>query len=120
MAHVSAVSSENKITSRSISSLWLLDRKLWSLAVGSIGVVYGDIGTSPIYALKEAVKSGTGAGLRIDESVLGVLSLIIWLLLLIVTLKYVFILLRADNNGEGGILSRLALGDLRNPIRDRT
>ena len=110
MAHVSAVSSENKITSRSISSLWLLDRKLWSLAVGSIGVVYGDIGTSPIYALKEAVKSGTGAGLRIDESVLGVLSLIIWLLLLIVTLKYVFILLRADNNGEGGTFALMALG----------
>ena len=80
------------------------------LAVGSIGVVYGDIGTSPLYAFKEAVNAGKNAGLPLNEAVLGVLSLVLWLLLLIVTLKYVFVLLRADNNGEGGTFALMALG----------
>src|SRR5213082_2992099 len=78
----------------------------WALTVGSIGVVYGDIGTSPLYALRESVLAagGTGDGIARDI-VLGVLSLMIWALIIVVTLKYVVILLRADNNGEGGTLT---------------
>jgi len=78
--------------------------------LGSIGVVFGDIGTSPIYAFKEAVLAGQAEGVSSREAVIGVLSLIIWVLFLIVTLKYVFILLRADNKGEGGTFALMALG----------
>ncbi|HEX2654737.1 MAG TPA: potassium transporter Kup [Xanthobacteraceae bacterium] len=82
----------------------------WALALGGIGVVYGDIGTSPLYALREAVVAAAGPGGVVDErSVFGVLSLILWALILIVTVKYVLILLRADNNGEGGTLALMAL-----------
>jgi KUP system potassium uptake protein len=82
----------------------------WSLALGSIGVVYGDIGTSPLYAFREAVLAATGSGNPASEPVvLGILSLVIWALLLIVTAKYVLILLRADNKGEGGTLALMAL-----------
>src|ERR1700723_4324441 len=82
-----------------------------SLMLGSIGVVYGDIGTSPLYALREAViaASGPGHGELTRATVLGVVSLILWALFIIVTLKYVVILLRADNNGEGGTLTLMAL-----------
>lgn len=79
-----------------------------ALVIGSIGVVYGDIGTSPLYALREAVHAAGGMDAA-RLTILGVLSLIIWALLLVVTLKYVVILLRADNNGEGGTLSLMAL-----------
>jgi KUP system potassium uptake protein len=82
----------------------------WALALGSIGVVYGDIGTSPLYALKEAVKAATQRGTTGEEAVLGILSLMTWTLLLIVTLKYVLILLNADNKGEGGTFALMALG----------
>src|SRR3984957_17342006 len=84
---------------------------LWGLAVGSIGVVYGDIGTSPLYALREAIIAASGGGHdQLDRAtVLGVVSLILWALFIIVTLKYVVILLRADNNGEGGTLTLMAL-----------
>ena len=82
----------------------------WSLALGSIGVVYGDIGTSPLYALREAVLAATPTGIAPNDAVvLGILSLIIWALLLVVTAKYVLILLRADNKGEGGTLALMAL-----------
>ncbi|MGA9051418.1 MAG: KUP/HAK/KT family potassium transporter, partial [Pseudolabrys sp.] len=82
----------------------------WSLALGSIGIVYGDIGTSPLYAFREAVLAATGPGNAAGEPVvLGILSLIIWALLLVVTAKYVLILLRADNKGEGGTLALMAL-----------
>ncbi len=83
----------------------------WGLAVGSIGVVYGDIGTSPLYALREAVVAASGPdhGELARLAVLGVVSLILWALFIIVTLKYVVILLRADNNGEGGTLTLMAL-----------
>ncbi|HET9687084.1 MAG TPA: potassium transporter Kup [Pseudolabrys sp.] len=82
----------------------------WSLALGSVGVVYGDIGTSPLYAFREAVQAATGAGNTVSEPVvLGILSLVVWALLLIVTGKYVLILLRADNKGEGGTLALMAL-----------
>jgi len=86
------------------------DAGFWALTVGSIGVVYGDIGTSPLYALREAVTaSGGPGGLVTRASVFGVLSLILWALIVIVTVKYVLILLRADNNGEGGTLTLMAL-----------
>ena len=82
----------------------------WILALGSIGVVYGDIGTSPLYAIREAVLAATGKSGPITEPIVfGVLSLVIWALILVVTVKYVFILLNADNKGEGGTLSLMAL-----------
>jgi KUP system potassium uptake protein len=82
----------------------------WALTIGSIGVVYGDIGTSPLYALRESVLAAVGPGNPASEPVvLGILSLIIWSLFLVVTAKYVLILLRADNNGEGGTLALMAL-----------
>src|SRR5580700_1781133 len=83
----------------------------WALTLGSIGVVYGDIGTSPLYALREAMLAASNQGhSTIDRAtVLGVVSLILWALFIIVTLKYVVILLRADNNGEGGTLTLMAL-----------
>lgn len=84
---------------------------LVTLTLGSVGVVYGDIGTSVLYAFREAAKaaSGDAEGFVTELTVLGVLSLIIWTLILIVTVKYIMILLRADNNGEGGTLTLTAL-----------
>src|ERR1700710_1378651 len=82
----------------------------WPLTLGSIGVVFGDIGTSPLYAFREAV-AGAAHGQPVSRIiVLGVLSLILWALFIVVTAKYVLLLLRADNNGEGGTLSLMALG----------
>jgi KUP system potassium uptake protein len=82
----------------------------WGLTLGSIGVVFGDIGTSPLYAFREAV-AGAAQGQPVSRViVLGVLSLILWALFVVVTAKYVLLLLRADNNGEGGTLSLMALG----------
>jgi len=82
----------------------------WALTIGSIGVVYGDIGTSPLYALRESVLAAVGSQAAAGEPViLGILSLIIWALIIVVTAKYVLILLRADNNGEGGTLALMAL-----------
>jgi KUP system potassium uptake protein len=83
-----------------------------ALMLGSIGVVYGDIGTSPLYALREAVIAASGGvttGAVDPGAVLGVISLILWALIVVVTLKYVVILLRADNHGEGGTLALMAL-----------
>src|SRR3982751_2810358 len=81
---------------------------LYKLVIGAIGIVYGDIGTSPIYAFRE-----TFAGhhvLKIDQlHIFGVLSLMFWSMMIIVTLKYVTIIMRADNKGEGGSLALLAL-----------
>src|SRR5262245_37435414 len=81
----------------------------WGLALGSVGVVYGDIGTSPLYAFREAAVAAAGSGPMTHELVLGVRSLSLWALVVVVTLKYVLILRRADNNGEGGTLSLTAL-----------
>jgi len=80
-----------------------------ALALGSVGVVYGDIGTSPLYAFREAAIAASSNQPVTRTVVLGVLSLILWALIVTVTLKYVLILLRADNNGEGGTLSLTAL-----------
>jgi KUP system potassium uptake protein len=80
----------------------------WKLVLGSVGVVYGDIGTSPLYALREALAAAGRDGLA-EREVIGIVSLLIWTLIIIVTLKYVGLILRADNRGEGGTLSLLAL-----------
>ena len=80
----------------------------WKLVLGSVGVVYGDIGTSPLYALREGLRAAGRDGLA-EVEVIGIVSLLLWTLTLIVTLKYVVLILRADNNGEGGTLSLLAL-----------
>ena len=82
----------------------------WGLTLGSIGVVFGDIGTSPLYAFREAVTHAAEGQPVSRIIVLGVLSLILWSLFIVVTAKYVLLLLRADNNGEGGTLSLMALG----------
>src|SRR5438874_9602709 len=85
-------------------------RATLKLAFASIGVIFGDIGTSPLYAMREAlsaVVADPAANLR--EAVLGVASLFVWALILIVTIKYVILLMRADNKGEGGILSLVVL-----------
>ncbi|HEX7108617.1 MAG TPA: KUP/HAK/KT family potassium transporter, partial [Aestuariivirga sp.] len=82
----------------------------YKLAFAAIGVVFGDIGTSPLYAMREAlhpVVSAGGGDLRL--AVLGVVSLLLWALILVVGLKYVILLMRADNKGEGGILSLVVL-----------
>src|SRR5690349_7763050 len=88
---------------------------LGGLTLGAIGVVYGDIGTSPLYALKEVFAHGhvplTAA------NIYGVLSLVFWTLTVVVSLKYVALILRADNNGEGGLIAMLALAS--QAIRDR-
>lgn len=81
----------------------------WTLVVGAMGVVFGDIGTSPLYAFKESVAAAAAGGAVTRDIILGVLSLILWSLVLVVTVKYVFILLRADNKGEGGTLTLVAL-----------
>jgi KUP system potassium uptake protein len=79
------------------------------LVFGSIGVVFGDIGTSPLYALREALAHATQGNTVLRSDVLGVVSLLIWSLIIIVTFKYVFLLMKADNKGEGGILSLVTL-----------
>jgi KUP system potassium uptake protein len=79
------------------------------LAFATLGVVFGDIGTSPLYAMREALHPVVAAGGDLRAAVLGVVSLLIWALLIVVTLKYVFMLMRADNKGEGGILSLVVL-----------
>src|SRR2546423_5929557 len=82
--------------------------------LGALGVVYGEIGTSPLYALKEAAKAATHGGPLIPEAILGVVSLILWALILIISVKYALLILRADNRGEGGIVALLALLSARN------
>ncbi len=79
------------------------------IAFATLGVVYGDIGTSPLYAMREALHPVVAAGGDLRLAVLGVVSLLIWALLIVVTLKYVVMLMRADNRGEGGILSLVVL-----------
>ncbi|HVY89813.1 MAG TPA: potassium transporter Kup [Hyphomonadaceae bacterium] len=87
------------------------ERRFWALALGSIGVVFGDIGTSPLYAFKESIHHIADArnGVLSRTDVMGVVSLMIWSLIIIVTLKYVTLLMRMDNRGEGGTLSLMAL-----------
>jgi KUP system potassium uptake protein len=82
--------------------------------IGALGVVYGDIGTSPLYALKEAARAAAHGGALTPDAILGVASLILWALILIISLKYALLILRADNRGEGGIVALLALLHARN------
>ena len=82
--------------------------RFWPLALGAIGVVFGDIGTSPLYAMREALAHSRSGGTA-PLAVLGVVSLVTWALILVVTLKYVVFLMRADNRGEGGTLALMAL-----------
>src|SRR3954453_3194389 len=79
-----------------------------TLSLGALGVVYGDIGTSPLYALRECFHHSTGIQ-PTRGNVLGILSLIVWSLILVVSVKYLLFVMRADNRGEGGILALLAL-----------
>jgi len=85
------------------------------LTLGALGVVYGDIGTSPLYALKEVFHGGHVA--TTPENILGVLSLLFWTMTVIVSVKYVLLILRADNNGEGGLIAMLALAT--NAVNDK-
>ncbi len=80
-----------------------------AMIVGSIGVVYGDIGTSPLYALRESLSHAAKADILTEEAVIGAISLLLYALIFTVTAKYVVFLMRADNRGEGGILSLMAL-----------
>ncbi len=88
---------------------------LAALTLGAIGVVYGDIGTSPLYALKEVFANGHVP--LTPGNIYGVLSLVFWTLTVIVSIKYVVLILRADNNGEGGLIAMLALAS--QAVRDR-
>ncbi len=90
--------------------------KLLPLTIGAIGVVFGDIGTSPLYAFREALAQASSDGL-VREEIIGVMSLMLWALIIIVTLKYVVFLMRADNEGEGGVLALLALAQRSNAKR---
>ena len=83
--------------------------KMPVLMLGALGVVFGDIGTSPLYALRECFLSAHHRMPVTHENVLGVLSLIVWALILVISIEYVCIILRADNRGEGGILALMAL-----------
>src|SRR5580700_8506870 len=85
------------------------------LALGALGVVFGDIGTSPLYTLQVGITDGSGAPSTAD--VLGVCSLIVWALTMVVTVKYLAFVMRADNHGEGGILALLALIPERKGVR---
>jgi KUP system potassium uptake protein len=90
-----------------------------ALALGAVGVVFGDIGTSPLYAMREALRHSRAAE---DPrlAVLGVVSLVVWTLTLIVTIKYIVFLMRADNRGEGGTLALMALAQRAVGRRTRT
>ena len=88
-----------------------------ALALGALGVVFGDIGTSPLYTLKE-VFGGHHLALS-QDNVLGILSLVFWELILVVSVKYVGLMMRADNKGEGGILALLALAQGQAPLGSR-
>ncbi|HMI56292.1 MAG TPA: KUP/HAK/KT family potassium transporter, partial [Gemmatimonadaceae bacterium] len=83
-------------------------RRLAKLTLIALGVVYGDIGTSPLYALRECFKSEYGLAAT-EVNVYGVLSLILWSLIAVVSIKYIVFVMRADNHGEGGILALVAL-----------
>src|SRR5690242_5082206 len=84
--------------------------RLPAATLTALGIVYGDIGTSPLYALKQAVNADETLS---PSAVVGIVSLIFWALLLVVSLKYAILILRADNHGEGGIVALLALLDVR-------
>ncbi len=91
---------------------------MWPLVLGALGIVYGDIGTSPLYALRECFEHHQGLALT-DLNVLGVLSLVFWSLIIVISIKYMIFILQADNRGEGGILALLALSSSGVPETNR-
>ena len=95
--------------SGSVDSQNIHQHSLAALTIGAIGVVFGDIGTSPLYAFREALHHSAPTGGIQEAAIFGVLSLALWSLILVVTIKYVIFLMRADNDGEGGVLALLAL-----------
>lgn len=95
--------------SGSVDSQSVHKHSLAALTIGAIGVVFGDIGTSPLYAFREALHHSASTGGIQEAAIFGVLSLALWSLILVVTVKYVLFLMRADNDGEGGVLALLAL-----------
>src|ERR1035438_230635 len=78
------------------------------LVIGAMGIVFGDIGTSPLYTLRECF-TGPHSLAMIRENVFGILSIVFWAIMIVVTLKYVTLIMRADNRGEGGIMALTAL-----------
>jgi KUP system potassium uptake protein len=102
------------VTSSPVATTGHLTPLPTAATIGALGVVYGDIGTSPLYALKEAAKAATHGGPLTHAAILGVVSLILWALILIISIKYALLILRADNRGEGGIVALLALLSARN------
>ena len=80
-----------------------------AMLLGALGVVFGDIGTSPIYAFRESLRSAAEHGVPPGQAVLGVVSLILWAVVLVVAVKYVVFVMRADNGGEGGTMALLSL-----------
>ena len=93
-------------------------RRMAPLTLAALGVVYGDIGTSPLYTVKECFSDFTGLS-PTPDNILGILSLITWALIVVVTLKYVLVVMRADNRGEGGVLALMALVTRRGELTDR-
>src|SRR5258708_4071399 len=89
-----------------------------ALTLAALGVVFGDIGTSPLYTVKECFSDFTGLS-PTHDNVLGILSLITWVLIIVVTLKYVVVVMRADNRGEGGVLALMALVSRQEAMSDR-
>ena len=85
------------------------NRHFLGLALGALGVVYGDIGTSPLYAHARVLLRRARASPPTHDNVLGVLSLIFWSLIIVISIKYLVFVMRADNRGEGGILALMAL-----------
>ena len=83
-------------------------------ALVALGIVYGDIGTSPLYAFKQAAQA---SGTLSPDTILGVASLILWTLIVVISVKYAILIMRADNHGEGGIMALLALLDVRRAAR---
>jgi KUP system potassium uptake protein len=101
------VSDQSGLAPSPVSHTVHAQSRLFPLTLTALGVVYGDIGTSPLYAIRECF-FGSHAVPPTFENVLGVLSLIIYALLLVISIKYVVIVMRADNQGEGGILALTA------------
>src|ERR1700682_1458821 len=87
-------------------------RYLLTLSIGALGVVYGDIGTSPLYALRECFHPAHGVHIS-PQNILGILSLIFWSLVIVISIKYLVFVMRADNRGEGGILALMSLAGAR-------
>ena len=96
------------------------DHRAWaSVALACMGVVFGDIGTSPLYALNVAAKAASPAGQVSSEAVLGIVSLIFWSLIVVISIEYAILIMRRDNHGEGGILALLALNSPRRAKQSR-